>query len=1134
MSQLYDQYQRDTALNIRQSFIVQAPAGSGKTELLIQRYLSLLAHVKEPEQIVAITFTRKAAQEMQHRVIHALEQALLANQGLQHSLSERTLHLAQQALNQDNALNWQCLDNPNRFHILTIDALCARIVHLLPLATVLSPSSAQVTSHPQRYYREAAEQLLSELYTDIGNSHLQTLLLHMDNNQALLQQFLIHILAHREQWLPYLVASSDHPNYREQLENGLKQVIEAQLHNTLQRFPSELRAACIAIAKATDATRITQGDRPIFEDLDLDLTTTADNLPIWLQLCDLLLTKDSHWRRSVTKKQGVLPPSSAPTAIEKEQRIQLKQNMMKLLEACQPHEDLRHALSELRFMPTPNYTDKHWHIIAALCDTLPRLYAYLKLVFQQYNVTDFIEISTAAVTALGHIQDPTELALYFDHQIQHLLIDEFQDTSISQYQLLEKLCAGWQPGDGKSLFIVGDPMQSIYRFRQAEVGLFIKAMHQGVADITLTPLQLQVNFRSQDSIVQWVNTCFKDIFPAEASMDHGAIPYTPAFAFQQSNTPEHLAGVHCHCLPGHSPQQQALYLAAEVKTLRHHNPHDTIAVLVRSRHHAFELLHAFKQQHIPFKAVEFTSFAASPVILDLLSLTQALHRPFDRLAWLSLLRSPGCGLNLIDLEYIAQHSDEIVLPKLEALANDSQLSAEGRARLVRFVKILTVCLERRYHFSTRRWLEESWYRLGGPGFYGMAHDISIAQDYFQLVEELTASGGELDCDELPNLLQQRFGHTESNDDNPVQVMTIHRSKGLEFDTVVIPRLEKRPPVSSEQLLWWSEITDSQGTPHLLLSAAKARDMDHDPIHSFLRHHHSQKDFHETSRLLYVAVTRAKKHLHLCVLAQQPDADTPLHSHPHSFWARLHPVLLNTNLDMHWHSPARPENISTASDITLPVQRLQRIANPQWADSDELMGQMVAQQESSVVVQPQLNWHPAHAELGVFIHSVLETWPNSCKPETVIEQAQLQFELAGFDARELAYALTQVTACLHHLQHSQRAAWLFSPHKDNHHEYALTYRGDKESVQQFIIDKTFIDANDTRWIVDYKTTAQPDEDLAEFYSKAQQSYQPQLHTYAMLMQQLDKAKHPIMLALYYPCWDGWTQWAYQTSCDRLPA
>jgi ATP-dependent exoDNAse (exonuclease V) beta subunit len=116
---------------------------------------------------------------------------------------------------------------------------------------------------------------------------------------------------------------------------------------------------------------------------------------------------------------------------------------------------------------------------------LPRAAGQLKLVFQARGQVDFTEVAQGALLALGGTEAPSDLALALDYRIRHLLVDEFQDTSITQYELIAKLTAGWEPGDGRTVFAVGDPMQSIYRFREAEVGLFLRARAAGIADLAL-------------------------------------------------------------------------------------------------------------------------------------------------------------------------------------------------------------------------------------------------------------------------------------------------------------------------------------------------------------------------------------------------------------------------------------------------------------------------------------------------------------------------------------------------------------------------------------------------------------------------------------------------------------------------
>ena len=124
-----DQQARKSALDVSRSFIVQAPAGSGKTELLIQRYLALLSIVNSPEEIVAITFTRKAAAEIKLRVINALQGYKFRDKPFEkHSL--KTYELAGMALERSAKLKWDLIDNPNRMRIQTIDSLNVSISNL--------------------------------------------------------------------------------------------------------------------------------------------------------------------------------------------------------------------------------------------------------------------------------------------------------------------------------------------------------------------------------------------------------------------------------------------------------------------------------------------------------------------------------------------------------------------------------------------------------------------------------------------------------------------------------------------------------------------------------------------------------------------------------------------------------------------------------------------------------------------------------------------------------------------------------------------------------------------------------------------------------------------------------------------
>jgi hypothetical protein len=159
---------------------------------------------------------------------------------------------------------------------------------------------------------------------------------------------------------------------------------------------------------------------------------------------------------------------------------------------------------------------------------LKRAAAELKLLFQERRQTDHAEVPMAAMQALGPPEAPTPLAEALYARIEHLLVDEFQDTSASQYEILRRLTAEWVPGDGRTLFLVGDPMQSIYGFREADVGLFLQAAAAGLGHLPLEFVQLNRNFRSDRELIGWFNSVSPPCWPRPSTLRPGPCPTLPA------------------------------------------------------------------------------------------------------------------------------------------------------------------------------------------------------------------------------------------------------------------------------------------------------------------------------------------------------------------------------------------------------------------------------------------------------------------------------------------------------------------------------------------------------------------------------------------------------------------------------
>jgi len=240
------------------------------------------------------------------------------------------------------------------------------------------------------------------------------------------------------------------------------------------------------------------------------------DLPKWQAIANLLLTNDGGFRETVNKANGF------PAGKQGEER---KNELYRFIDGIRSIPEIESTLVKLKKFPLPQYDADSWEMVGTIASLLKIAVAELWLVFQQHGEVDFVEISKQASFALMDAeQNPTDLALKLDYKIQHLLVDEFQDTSPTQIKLIEGLTQGWG-GDGRTLFAVGDPMQSIYRFRKANVSLFLRAATHGIGGVRLKPLKLWINNRSERPLINWINDTFLKVFPDEDSVSRGAISY---------------------------------------------------------------------------------------------------------------------------------------------------------------------------------------------------------------------------------------------------------------------------------------------------------------------------------------------------------------------------------------------------------------------------------------------------------------------------------------------------------------------------------------------------------------------------------------------------------------------------------
>ncbi len=960
-----DREQRERALDPSQSFIVEAPAGSGKTGLLAQRYLRLLTVVNRPESIVAMTFTRKAAAEMKERIVRALSDAAENTPG-EDEYQQRTRKLAIAALEWDRKQGWNVLADSSRLQIQTIDSLCAMLTRQMPVVSEFG-GVGKVVENATELYHLAARRMLSKLTeTSQENADLfRRVALHFDNDVARLERQIASMLERRDQW------------------------------------------------------------------------------------------------RSLLNQEGS-------------------------------------------------------QVVADFCRLLHEAHEALRAVFRDRSSVDFTEVTRAAIKALGAPEQPSDLLYSLDYRIEHLLVDEFQDTSRAQYDLVNALTGQWSDGDGHTLFLVGDPMQSIYRFREAEVSLFLQCWETTqLGAVRLNPLRLTTNFRSTGAIVNWTAATFAPIM-AEDNIAESAVKLRPADAYRPKGKSEP------QLIPfiEDDGEQEAREI---VQILERGSNGAATAILVRSRSHIRSILPALRRAGIAYEAIEIDALNQEQHVLDLLSLSRALVHVGDRVSWLACLRAPWCGLTLADLSALAENeSQRTILDLLSDPEKLALLSHDGRNRAVRAQQILASAVESVGRMPLRELVERTWLALGGAAVLREPNQLEDAQTFLNLVADFDEGGIIRDFSLLDERLETLYAKPNAAA-NRVQVMTIHQAKGLEFDTVIIPHLHKGARPSDRELLVRVE------TPDGLLIAAQPQQGSEDAAYEEICEALKKKEEHELKRLFYVGCTRAINRLYLLGNVEMNAAGTTFKKARSStflglIWETARSLFES---ELRRRVPAQPNLFDAVEEQ--PRTLLRRLpAN--WREP------VLA---SSVHWQPQFQRATASARrityewvsdtsrhVGTVVHELLKRAAQAGVNHHLDAHVPLiRSELLrmGVARKEEPKASARVVRALQNTFASERGRWILHPHTQARSEWAIGGLIQDRLISG-TIDRVFRDEKDQLWIIDFKTSEHEGGGLEAFLDEEQRRYRTQLDNYATLLSRLENG--PIRLGLYFPLLDGWREWQFE--------
>lgn len=1144
-----DQLERARTLDTRESFLVQAPAGSGKTELLTRRLLKLLAEVDEPEEILAITFTIAATAEMRSRVLKALHDAENATRP---DPNNEVARLATAALANNKARGWNLLQQPQRLSILTIDAVCLTIAHETPLLSRLG-GSLSPTDKPQPLYTLAARRTLARLGEEPAlSSALRALLQLRATSLSDCENLIAGMLDKRDQWgrvLPLGDAQFDWEEVRSLLQQPLRLLHQQAIEKTLLLFGHHPQLEPQLVYLLGHACGNLDAEAELMTLKDVKQLRHLTSRWHWTCLANFLLTKSGTWRKRVPA--GVDGPAAKTRYASLVSDLDAKAGFLEMLH-------------ELRRLPPQEYTEEESQMLQHLLIILRYAVAELRLVFAERSVVDFVELGLAArQVLLDEEGKPTELVADVAWRWRHLLVDEFQDTSRSQYQLLTLLAEGWESAERGTCFLVGDPMQSIYMFRQAEVELFERTRCHGLGEdtaaVNLIPLQLRTNFRSHAGLVDRLNEVFRQVFaprPGEDSRDYH-VAFAPSIAGRSAKSKR--GGVHVWpFFRSSKPSLEEKQTAAEaearkvVSIIQEHwprveenqrnNGEYKIAVLVRARSHLTLITQKLRKENIPFRAIEIEQLGERQEVQDLAALTRALLHPMDRIAWLTVLRAPWCGLTLRDLHTLCgnDNKEHAARPVITLLRERGEpLSEDGQRRALRVHTILEDALRGKHRqVSLARWVERTWTTLGGNACVDRT-GYANARAFFAMLEELGADAGGLD-ERLAELCAQP--DPRASERCGVQLMTIHKAKGLGFDIVIVPGLERSTQVDTQPLLHWIEQTrlvgPSEQEEREFVVAPIGRNGQPGDIYGWITKQHARREDDEAKRLLYVAATRASEELHLLGTATvkmpkngvQELTSGDKHSLLGIAWEALKADFQKAHAQQ--QSQAKAAAQQTEFDFAAPGKTIALRRLPvDWKSPQTGPVSNVPENNLEIVERPRGSL--STRAFGTVVHALLEELANQGASSPILaevvnwrQRAVAMLRANGLPRTEAESQSAEVVRALTAVLKDATGCWILGARAGARTEiswsaWAAT-EGAGEVVRSLRGDRIFRagatpgSTEETHlWIVDYKTASHGASGLDAFLEGEKAKYRQQLEAYAAVMRNVQGENLPIRLALYYP-------------------
>ena len=873
---------------------VQASAGSGKTYLLISRVVRLLLNGADAGNILAITFTKKAANEMQTRLLQRLyELATCTDNDLNDILLSLQLKTDEITTTRARGLYEKILRSESPVKTSTFHAFCQDLLRRFPMEANVAPGF-DLLDKTTLLAEEAWQALMAEANTD--NASLSDALAQLFKELGLYnsKQALNNFLEHRSDWWAYTANQNNETEALQFAQTQLQEQlnIDTTIDPLSALFSDDsitlLNEFHVLLCKHDTKTNNQHSDL-IYQIIDKDKISREQ---AFVNFKECFLTQSGTARARKESK-----------AAEKKMGVDGQQRFLELHTLLSDQLiDINNHLAAVRTLNTSSA----WY------EAGQHYLGHFQKLKKEQRLLDFTDLEWQTYLLLNHSNNALWIQYKLDQRIEHLLVDEFQDTNPTQWRLLlpilEEMAAS-EDERQRSVFIVGDEKQSIYRFRRAEPRLFIAAEKWLKDNLNATTCPLSHSWRSSPAVINFINTLFEqDIFKAllPSFMPHSThktslsgkvtlLPLVQRASNNESDEDDQAQAIVTNKSnilrnPLTQPREEVsneqyfnegLAVAHKIEELIKNKTaveingcyqpvkYSDIIILLRSRTHVSDYERALRQTGIPYIGANRGTLLECLEINDMLDLLQWLILPFDNLSLAGILRSPLFDVSNEDLIAIKQSSKGSWWERLEHFVEINP----QHATLSRAYQLLQQWQEDAANLPVHDLLDKIYSEANVLARYVSAFPEHLAQRVSANLIRFLELALEMDSGRYPSLsrfaswlneLRQMENEapdepvTSSDDeesDHRVRILSVHSAKGLEAPVVFLMDSANSPSNKKaySSLIDWP--AEKEAPEYFLLTASKSN------LDEFSKKCIEQQDAFEAredANLLYVALTRAKQ------------------------------------------------------------------------------------------------------------------------------------------------------------------------------------------------------------------------------------------------------------------------------------